>query len=836
MEVRPHRSPAWHGALALLAYAVLVVVMDPALLSHGTVDLPDDYLEYGVADFAFFADEIRQGHLPAWNPYKLGGGSIFGDLCRMASHYPVLLLLAILPLDLAILLTWVLHLSLAALGVDRLARQLGAGALGGTAAGITCMLASPSVLALVDGTLDNLSFFALLPWTLVFLLRAGGALSDPGSSRGAAGRQVALAGLCLGLIGLGAHTRFAAISFAAVGLTGVVLWLLPPAGARPSLKGWTLALASALGLGVLLAAPVLLPTYLEISATRAPPTGDPASLVGQVLTPSGITGLVFPRVLFLDERWHHLGAIVLVCLLTLRSDRRGRALLVSSVVLVLLGLGAPGPLFFLVKPLHWLLYPVEVAVAVMAVPLLAAAVGLAVDRMTRPDGPAGSALLRAALVLVVGLVAVGLGWMGSSSIYPRGLVEVRQLAMTSAIHGAAAVAALALVIGLSRRLGPRRLGVALLVVILADGLTYAGRVQALLPSHADPPSRFVQAPEALRGLRGAQGPEGRVLVWPLRSIRDFSACLDDPAVSGHGWGANVHGDPLASIIRDARELHASPVPRNGGARAGIPHVGGRARVPPMPWSVFAWWLSSGGPLSQGAGPGSRIVRRPQGQGPPPARGPCAQGPLDLGAEGASRWVPVVLEILHVHWIVSDRAVAQFPGARPIEGTVTAPSRFGVSDPRPPALLSPRVERVQSLGQAEQVVFGDGLDLRRTAVVLASQVPELPQGAGGALVVPVSSWRAGRWDLALPSSAGLLTVAERFHPGWRARDQRGEELRVVAANFVQTGVVVPEGTTRVTLRFVAPGTGAGLLAGLLGLVLTALLGGWRRRTRAGPRTR
>ena len=833
MEVSPHRSVIWHGALALLAYAVLVVVMDPALLSHRTVDLPDDYLEYGVADFAFIADEIRQGRLPSWNPYNHGGGSIFGHLGRMSSHYPVLLLLAALPLDLAILLVWVLHLSLGALGVDRLARQLGAGAMGGAAAGLAYSLSSLSVIALVDGELDNLSFLALLPWVLVFLLRASRALCDPEASPGVAGRQVAFAGLCLGLIGLGVHTRFAAIAFAAAGLTGAVLWLLPPADRRPSLGRWLVVLGSALGLGVLLAAPVLYPTFVEISATRAAPTDDPGVLIGQVMTPRGITGLIFPRVLYLDERWHHLGVILLVCLPTLRSDRRGRALLVSSGLLVLLGMGAGGPLFFLMRPLHWLLYPVEVAVAVMALPLLAAAVGLAVDRLARPRGPEAPPLARAGLVLAVGLGVVGLGWMGSRSIYPAELVEVRQLAATSALHGALAVCALALVVGLSRRLGPRTLGAALLVVILADGLTYAGRMQALLPSEQVTPSSFVAAPEALRGLRTSTGPQGRVLVWPLDSIRDFSACLDDSAVSGHGWRTDVHGDPLGSIIRSARELLAAPVPRNGGARGGIPQVGGRAKVPPMPWSVFAWWLSSSGPLNEATGPGSRIVQRPQGQGPPPARGRCARGPLDLGVEGASSWVPVVLEILHVHWIVSDRPVAAFPGAAPIQGTASAPQRFAVTDPRPPALLSPRVERVESPRLAEQLVFGDGLDLRSTAVVLAADAPELPRGSGEPLAVPVSSWRPGRWDLELLSAGGLLTVAERFHPGWQARDQAGERLRVLPANFVQTGVVVPEGTTRVTLRFVAPGARSGLLAGLLGLGLTILLGLWRATATAGP---
>jgi hypothetical protein len=841
-------------ALAMLVvYAGLILVMCPSLLSHSAVDLPDDYLEYGITDFAFVADEVRSGRFPSWNPYRLGGGSIFADLSRMGSHYPVVLLLAVLPLDLAVLLTWLLHLALGALGIDRLARALGARSLGAAAAGISYLLASLPVVALVDGTLDNLPFVALLPWTLVFLVR----MADAAPRSTGTLRAAALASLCLGLIGLGAHTRFAAIAYAATGLVGLALWLLPPRGARPPPVKWFGLLALVLILGTALALPVLWPVLLEIGATRTTPVGEPEDLVGQILPLRAIAGLVYPRILYLDERWHHLGAALLLCLLTVRSDRRSWALLCSAGVLVLLGMGATGPLFFLIQPFHWLLFPVEGAVAVMALPLLATAVGLSVDRLTSTSAAERSGLASAGLVLGVGLLVLSLGWAGSRSIYPPEMELVRSFDTGSALHGLLAVAGLALAIALSRRLGPRGLAVALLAVLLADGLAYAWRVQAAVPSPEVTPSSFVASPPSLHDL--VEGTtSARVLMWPLRPLRDFDGCLDARTAEGHGWGPPTVFDPTEAIPLEASLVLAGPLRRNAGARSGVAQVGGRAKVPPMPWSVFVQWLSASGPADlgtarftdddplhqaglDGAAPVAegwkraavddevpeawRLMARSGGP-----RGACPDGPLGLAREGDDAWLPTVLELLHVGWVVSPFPIAAFPGTRSIDPAGEARARFVVDDPRPAALLSPEVVVAETPAHAERLIFGGELDLRRQAVVIGPQTAPLPGGAGAAATGEVVSWEPGAWQIELPTTGGLLTVAERFHPGWRATDGAGHALPVLEANFVQLAVAVPEGTDRVSLRFVSPGVGSGLLgggAGLLGALL--LLVPWRRRS-------
>ena len=860
--MQPARRPLRCTALALAGYAVLVLAMGPGLLDSSLLDLGDDYLEYGVTDFAFVADEVRQGRLPSWNPYKHGGGSVFGELSRMSTHYPVVFLLGLLPLDLAMLLVWVLHLALGALGVDRLARELGARSAGGVAAGVAWLLGSHPSVALVDGTLDNLPFFALVPWAMVFILRANRALLEPNGSAGSALRQAATAGLCMGLIGLGAHTRFAAISFGAVALGSVVLWLLPPTRPRAPVVRAAGVVAIALGVGALLALPVFWPTLLEISATRSAPVGDGETLVGQALTWRGLTGLVHPWILYLEERWHHVGAGLLLCGVTFGLDRRGRAALIAGVLLVLLGMGARGPLFLLVRPLHWLLYPVETAVAGLGLPFLSAAVGVAVDRLVHPVDGQRVGAGRAAILATAGLAIVGLGWLATRSLYAPEVTSVGPIQLASALHGGGAVLALAAAVALGPRLSGRWRAVLLVAVLLTDGLLFAWRVQALLPSPVLPPSEFVARPVALDDL-GPGAPAGRVLQWPLRPIRDFAGCLDDTTTSeGHGWGHSPWFDPLAVVPAEARLVLAGPLRRNAGSRSGHLQVGGRAKVPPVPWSVFAQWLSTAGPTDLGAGrfvdpdpdhptrkplPGDRIAegwrsgevagddrtRTAWAVGSPP--GPCSEGPLGLGPDGEERWVPRLLELMHVRQVVSPFPLSRFPGTHAIAPRGEAMARFEVVDPRPAALLSPGVRRVQTMVEAEQLIFGTDLDLRAEAVLIGPVGLTSPQVTGTPTEAELLDWWPGGWHLRLPPKGGLLTVVERFHPGWRAVDQDGGPLETLQANFVQLGIVVPEGTSEVRLRFVAPGTGVGLAGGAVGLLCLlglALIPGWRRAAAPG----
>ncbi len=806
---------------SLLAWSALVLVLCPALLDFSMVDLPDEYLEFNVSGLSYFADGLSDGRVGWWNPYKHGGGATFADPTCLAPFYPMAALLALLPLDVFVLLAWVLHLGTGAAGMQRWAEELGAGRAGAVVAGLAVALGSGPVVALVDGQLDHLAVLAWLPWVLALLQRRFRRMTESGAPARGLG-QVALIGLLLGLIGLGAHARFAAIAFATAGLAGGLLWLLPPGGRRPRPAEWALTVAGALVLGAALAAPVLLPTALELGLTRADAPPGAGGLVGQALPWRGLTGLVHPRALVVDERWYHLGPVVLLPLALAVREARLRAALVTGLVLLLMGMGAAGPLALLTRPIRWLLYPVETGVAAMSLPFLAVAAGLAVDRLVRDsEGETRRAGALAAFVAVAGLALVGLGTLADMGLYSSILEGPRRLALQSAAHGGLAVASLALILAAGRRLGARRLALCLLVLTLADGLAYGWRVQAAIPSPRARPSEFVAPPPTLAGLERSGS---RVLAWPLEAPRDRAPCLDSLS-SGHGWGRDRWSDPTAELPDRAARVLAGPLHQNAGAASGIPRVGGRAKVPPMPWSVLTWWLSDEGPVDLG----TRAWMPRDREAAVPDRADCRpDGPLNLGSETEADWLPSLLEVLHVRWVLTTRPVETVPGARPIRGASGA-LRFQLDDPRPIALLSPELQRVASIEAAEELIFARGTDLRRTAVVLGDRAEMVVLGSGQApATAEVTARHGGAWTVHLPPEGGLLTVAERHHPGWQARADDGRRLETVAANLVQLGVVVPSGVNRVELRFRPPGLGVGLgVGGLAIAVLLLLLAGSRR---------
>ncbi len=785
------------------AYALVTIVVCPALVWSGAVDLPDELLEFGVADLAFWARELGEWRLPAWDPYRLGGMSVFADPACLGPPYPLGWLLPFIPLDWFVLGSWLLHFGIGAAGVHRLARALGGSASAGAGAGVAWLCSTTCVAALVDGQLDMLAILAWLPWAFVAVASAQQALAPRGGSAGrAAARHAAGAGICLGLTGLGSHARFAAFAFLAVAVYAVCAWALAAPGSRPRASRWAAFVTGAIALGVLLCAPVVLPGALEILGSRsaAPPGG--AVLVGQALSPVGLTGLVFPRVLVIDERWYHVGATVLLCLIGLRGDRRRWALLAAVAVLVGLGMGMRGPFAWALRPFVWGLYPVETGAAALALPLLAAATGLSLDRigaMARGWTAAGVALGGGALLAV--------GYVGASALYLPEITAVHRLDLASLVHGAVAVAALAGVLLGKGRLGPSRTVAAALALLCADGLGYAWRVEAAIPTTSVAPSSWVAAGPMVAGLeRGT--PPGRLLQLPLTPGRGFEQDIPSDLFTnpGHGWEHDPGSDPTRDLPAEAAELQGRPLRRNGGSGSGWAQIGGRAKVPPMPWTAILQGLAGHDPR-----------RLP----------PDAVDPERFRA---------LLELLRVRWVVTsahlttDAGLARVPGPMP-----PGIERFAVTRPRPPALLSPSAQRVDAPRDALRLLLdrpgGDAV------VLLSADAPaSLPGGAGPAIEGEVTGWSPGQWRVQLPDTdGGVLTIAERYHRGWRASDGEGRPLAVYRANLVDVGVSVPAQTRRVDLEFVAPGAGVGQGLGFVGLWMLLGLGVFGYRSAAASAT-
>ena len=194
-------------------------------------------------------EQVRDGHLPLWNPYSYGGNPLFGDM-QTALAYPLTWLTFALPVDDA--WTWMsmIKLLVAGLGAYFLARRFRAGLGGGLVAGCVYML-SASMIYWLQAPISNV--YSLLPWLLV--------ASDRLYRRPGAPRVAALA-LTAGLVVLGGHPESSVLSVSAAAVYMGVLALLDRARAgrerAAALGGWLAALA----LGAAVAAVAALP-FLE---------------------------------------------------------------------------------------------------------------------------------------------------------------------------------------------------------------------------------------------------------------------------------------------------------------------------------------------------------------------------------------------------------------------------------------------------------------------------------------------------------------------------------------------------------------------------------------------
>jgi hypothetical protein len=134
--------------------------------------------------------------------------------------------------------------------------------------------------------------------------------------------------------------------------------------------------------------------------------------------------------------------------------------------------------------------------------------------------------------------------------------------------------------------------------------------------------------------------------------------------------------------------------------------------------------------------------------------------------------------------------------------------------------STRADLVEALGAATREQLAD------TAWILdgdaASFGPLLPAGGSASRLAQVTSYAPDRIELTVPDGpAGVLVVTDAYGPGWVATvDDVAAPLAPVDLAF--RGVVVPEGSHRVVLRYVPVATYAGIA--LAALAAAATVGG------------
>ena len=115
---------------------------------------------------------------------------------------------------------------------------------------------------------------------------------------------------------------------------------------------------------------------------------------------------------------------------------------------------------------------------------------------------------------------------------------------------------------------------------------------------------------------------------------------------------------------------------------------------------------------------------------------------------------------------------------------------------------------------------DIADYREQAIVEWKPVNVPDRYRGG--TVRIRSYEANRTALDVQSRGwNLLVTSDTHWPGWQARID-GRAAEVVRVNAAFNGVFVPPGATKIELEYPPPELLQGLIAGIVGLVLLAVI--------------
>jgi hypothetical protein len=167
--------PPW---LPPVVYAAVTLLLFRSFVFSGDMLLGQDTLSLGYMAREFFAQALRQGTFPLWNPVILGGTPFLDSLAGGDSLYPTSLLLLLLEPHRALGWKVVLHVFLAGLFAYGWIRALGRSQAAAFLCGLAYLLA-PFMVTLVypghDGKLFVTALTPLLFWATERAL-AGGSL------------------------------------------------------------------------------------------------------------------------------------------------------------------------------------------------------------------------------------------------------------------------------------------------------------------------------------------------------------------------------------------------------------------------------------------------------------------------------------------------------------------------------------------------------------------------------------------------------------------------------------------------------------------------------------
>jgi hypothetical protein len=822
---RPTAGAAETEALAFplwfppVVYAAVTVLLFRKFVFSEQMLLGQDTLSLGYMARDFFAQALRQGTFPLWNPIILGGTPFLDSLAGGDSLYPTSLLLLVMEPYRALGWKLVLHVFLAGLFTYGWIRALGRSQAAAFLSGLAFLLA-PFMVTLVfpghDGKLFVTALTPLLFWATERAL-VGGRL-----------RAFAGMALVIGLVLLTTHFQQAYFLFGAAGVFAAVrVALLWRGGHSMSLAGRRFGLFlvfSLLGAGV--GAVQLLPAVGYVTefsrrtatTTQATQEGSVAYSSSWSLHPEEVASMVVPEFagnsaggaawttgtywgrnpFKLNHEYAGLVVLLLAALAFFGTPSRG-------LRLTFVGIGGVALLYALGThtPVWRLFYEVVPGISLFRAPSIAAflfgfaavtLMAFGIDRVLEPPGGEG---------------AGGRGREGEGGKMRMGIRRFLMAASGLLLLGTLLASSGVLTSAWTSVLGPA---------------LEPTKAQALARAEPFIARGFLVATLLSAGLLG--------LVWALQRGK----------VPARAWVAGVGLLVAVDLARvDAPFIQTLDFQEWAAPDPNVRHLLEEERSREEPFRV----LAMGGPFGPGQDvtPGMFGLELAAGHHP----NDLARYRELIGMVGSG--IPAnffdaetgglhlsILSILNVRYVIWP--VHQFGGLP--EGEVVMATTLGGNRPYEAVYEIPTLPRARLVGvsivlpEAETVSYLLSPDFRAAEEVVLNEEP--PLELQGAPVEGEIRWLErgpNRVRLQVRSEGpALLVLAENWYPAWKA-NVRGEEAPVLRANHTLRAVPVRGGEQVVEVYYDGGALRGPLLVTLMCLVLLAVASLSGVRGRAGP---
>lgn len=742
----------WLAAAGLLALAL--VVAREAVFEGRVFYLRDLHLQWH-GQLATLRRVLSEGAWPLWDPLVAFGRPLLANANNQVAYPPTWLGL-LLPPETWFTVFFVAHVTLAGLGVFRLARRYGASPAGAFVGAFTFTAGGP--LLSLGNLWNHLAAAAWLPWAL----HASDELAR-GARTGAALRLGAL--LALPVLAGSPDVYVMAVTLVALDLA--IRRGLPDQPAAPALASrFALALGISLGLSAVQFLPSLelargrfeaaaaMRTYFALHPLHALQLLVPLPSDAPSLDAALRQRLFDGREPLLLSLYVGAGALALaLAALASRvasSGRRRAFLVVAAAGALVVAFGPLGPLgdwpATLLPPLRLLRFPSKAALATGLMLALLAALGADAWRAAASSRRRFIALVAAPLLLLAALAA------GLAGLAPE-TWSLARAAAPALLHLGLLAGLLALLAALAAtraRLAPPALALVALVAALDP-----------LAAHRDlnptaPGDFYAWRPSFL----------------PLLDAGGRTYVVDYSALPGRSQ--RLLGRPNAS----------PPVPR-GQARA-LWRAALAGRAYPTPPVLPGWGLADG--YSR-----DLLGLHPRGLA-------LLHALLLLRAEGTPAGTRLlrlgsVTRVVSLHTAGFDdlRLLAEAPSAS------LEPLRvWAVPDPLPRASIVPRARRLGDAATADALLAPDFDPTRDVLLGAEGRGPSGDGGAAGRAVIVAES--ADRVTIEAELDApGWLLLTDTWDPGWRATVD-GARVEIERANLAFRALRLPAGRHAVVFRY------------------------------------